>query len=195
MRKCFIVLISLFCFLPSVLNAEVESLDLLETLKDEGIETSIDYKENDTQTTVYMFRTKGEEKCIEFLNYLNDIYEQYGEFFKVRTYEVSLNEDNKLLMDNTIDYLSSEVNTTPFMVIGSTYFITYNESINHNFEKTFIEYYLSGSSVDTIDEVLTRYYRNDTLIMTIFLSILILIPVGIVVISVKNKLENRNTKE
>lgn len=191
MKKYLVVLISLFCFLPVMVNAEIKSLNLVEALEDEGIESDIDYEENDNQTTIYFFRTKGESKSIDFLNYLNDNYERFGKFFKVRTFEVGSNEDNMLLLKNTWDYMKSDVSTTPFIVIGSTYFITYKEDMNENIEKSFIEYYQSGSKIDTIDEVLTRYYRNDTLIMTVFLTIIILIPLFIIVLCVKNKLEDK----
>lgn len=191
MKKYLVVLISLFCFLPVMVNAEIKSLNLVEALEDEGIESDIDYEENDNQTTIYFFRTKGESKSIDFLNYLNDNYERFGKFFKVRSFEVGSNEDNMLLLKNTWDYMKSDVSTTPFIVIGSTYFITYKEDMNENIEKSFIEYYQSGSKIDTIDEVLTRYYRNDTLIMTVFLTIIILIPLFIIVLCVKNKLEDK----
>lgn len=195
MKKYLVILFSLFCFLPIVMNAEVKSMNLVEALKDEGIESDIDYEENDNQTTIYFFRTKGESKSVDFLKYLDSIYARYGKFFKVRSYEVSGNDDNMLLMKNTFDYLRTDVNTTPFIVIGSTYFITYKEDINENIEKAFIEYYQSGSTVDMIDEVLTRYYRNDTLIMTIFLSMIILIPVFIIAMIIKNKIENKKNTE
>lgn len=191
MKKYLVVLISLFCFLPVMVNAEIKSLNLVEALEDEGIESDIDYEENENQTTIYFFRTKGESKCIDFLNYLNDNYERFGKFFKVRTFEVGSNEDNMLLLKNTWNYMKSDVSTTPFIVIGSTYFITYKEDMNENIEKSFIEYYQSGSKIDTIDEVLTRYYRNDTLIMTVFLTIIILIPLFMIVLCVKNKLEDK----
>ena len=195
MKKYLVILFSLFCFLPIVMNAEVKSMNLVEALKDEGIESDIDYEENDNQTTIYFFRTKGESKSVDFLKYLDSIYARYGKFFKVRSFEVSGNEDNMLLMKNTFDYLRTDVNTTPFIVIGSTYFITYKEDINENIEKAFIEYYQSGSTVDTIVEVLTRYYRNDTLIMTVFLSMIILIPVFIIAMIIKNKIENKKNTE
>ena len=195
MKKYLVVLVSLICFLPVVMNAQVKSMNLVEALEDEGIESDIEYEENDDQTTIYFFRTKGESKSVEFLKYLEGIYDRYGKFFKLRSFEVSGNEDNMLLMKNTFDYLRASEQSTPFIVIGSTYFITYKEDINENIEKAFIEFYQSGSTVDTIDEVLTRYYRNDTLIMTVFLSIIILIPVFILAMIVKNKIENKKNTE
>ena len=195
MKKFLVVLVSLFCFLPVVMNAQVKSMNLVEALEDEGIESDTDYEKNDNQTTIYFFRTKGESKSIEFLKYLEGIYDRYGKFFKLRSFEVSGNEDNMLLMKNTFDYLRASEQSTPFIVIGSTYFITYKEDINENIEKAFIEFYQSGSTVDTIDEVLTRYYRNDTLIMTVFLSIIILIPVFIIAMIIRNKIENKKNTE
>ena len=39
MKKYLVILFSLFCFLPVVMNAEVKSMNLVEALKDEGIES------------------------------------------------------------------------------------------------------------------------------------------------------------
>ena len=41
MKKYLVILFSLFCFLPVVMNAEVKSMNLVEALKDEGIESNI----------------------------------------------------------------------------------------------------------------------------------------------------------
>lgn len=37
-------------------------------------------------------------------------------------------------MNNVFDYLRASVQSTPFIVIGNTYFITYDESVNENIE-------------------------------------------------------------
>ena len=59
-------------------------------------------------------------------------------------------------------------------VIGNTYFITYDESVNENIEKSFIELYQSGykDRLDTIETVKTRYYRNETLMLSIMFTVI-----------------------
>lgn len=195
MRKViFKLLIVIMMFVPFMVNAEIKSENLLEALKSEGIETDIDYSEEDkNKVPIYLFRTKGEQKSIDFLNYLNDNYERYGEFFILRSFEVSNNEDNKLLMNNVFDYLRASVQSTPFIVIGNTYFITYDESVNQNIEKSFIELYQSGykDRLDTIETVKTRYYRNETLMLSIVFTVIFGFICLVVYLILKNRRENK----
>ena len=179
MKKILIILLSVCLVLfPAVLNAsEIESLNLEEVLKSEGIAPSFDkYKESEKQTTIYFFRTAGDSNSISFLNYLNSIYNDYGEFFKVKTYEVGANSENKKLMDNTIDYLNSDVTSTPFIIIGDVHFISYDEGVNENIIKAIVMDYESEEKVDIIDEVLLRYYRNYDL----YIGIILILVIGLI---------------
>jgi len=179
MKKILIILLSVCLVLfPAVLNAsEIESLNLEEVLKSEGIAPSFDkYKESEKQTTIYFFRTAGDSNSNNFLNYLNSIYNDYGEFFKVKTYEVGANSENKKLMDNTIDYLNSDVTSTPFIIIGDVHFISYDEGVNENIIKAIVMDYESEEKVDIIDEVLVRYYRNYDL----YIGIILILVIGLI---------------
>lgn len=185
------ILISLLLLIPVKMNAEIKSETLIEALEKENIETKINYKESKEQVTIYFFRIQGETKSRNFLNYLNSIYDRYGMFFKVRIYEVSQNEDNMKLLENTFDYLGGEHNGAPFILIGSTYFVTYNDTVNDNIVKSFTEAYLGGNKVDTVKEVLTKYYRNYTLILSIVFALVIGLTTVIVVTIINNKKENK----
>ncbi len=185
------ILISLLLLIPVKMNAEIKSETLIEALEKENIETKINYKESKEQVTIYFFRIQGETKSRNFLNYLNSIYDRYGMFFKVRIYEVSQNEDNMKLLENTFDYLGGEHNGAPFILIGSTYFVTYNDTVNDNIVKSFTEAYLGGNKVDTVKEVLTKYYRNYTLILSIVFALVIGLTIVIVVTIINNKKENK----
>lgn len=190
MKKILIIIFSLcLLIIPSYLNAiEIESLNLEEALYSEGIEPLFDeYKEDDSQATIYLFRGLGESKSVDFLNYLNSIYNEYGSFFKVKSYEIGSNPKNSKLMDNVIDYLHSDVQTVPLIVIGDVHFITYDESVNENILKAMVASYQNNNPVDTIEEVLVKYYRNyDLMIWIIIISILAFV-VGIVYASIKGK--------
>ena len=60
MRKViFKLLIVIMMFVPFMVNAEIKSENLLEALKSEGIETDIDYSEEDkNKVPIYLFRTR-----------------------------------------------------------------------------------------------------------------------------------------
>ena len=127
MKKLLIILLSFgFLVFPFNIEAkEIESLNLKEALESEGINPSFEeYKEDDNQAIIYMFRGDGETKSVEFLKYLDSIYKEYGQFFKLKSYEVGSNPKNSKLMDNVLDYLKAEVSSVPFIVIGDVHFLT-----------------------------------------------------------------------
>ena len=195
MKKILIMLsLVIISLMPNILNAEIKSDTLPEALKAENIDTNINYKEDDNQVTIYFFREQGESKSREFLEHMNSIYDRYGVFFKMRIYEVSNNKDNYELMMNTFDYLQGNLTGAPFIMIGQTYFITYNDSVNENIEKAFLEMYQSGSKKDVVKEVMTKYYRNYTLILSVVFTIITSIVVLIIYLTIKNIKENKKAK-
>ena len=193
MKKFLLIIFSLcLVMFPNYFDAmEIKSLNLEEALKSEGIEPLFDeYKEDDSQAIVYLFRGLGETKSVDFLNYLNSIYNEYGSFFKVKTYEVGSNPENSKLMDNVIDYMNSDVTTVPFIVIGDVQFTTYNkddEIINENILKAIVSSYENSNPVDNIEDVLVKYYRNYDLMISIIIIIILALVAGMVYASVKGK--------
>ena len=193
MKKFLLIIFSLcLVMFPNYFDAmEIKCLNLEEALKSEGIEPLFDeYKEDDSQAIVYLFRGLGETKSVDFLNYLNSIYNEYGSFFKVKTYEVGSNPENSKLMDNVIDYMNSDVTTVPFIVIGDVQFTTYNkddEIINENILKAIVSSYENGNPVDNIEDVLVKYYRNYDLMISIIIIIILALVAGMVYASVKGK--------
>ena len=193
MKKFLLIIFSLcLVMFPNYFDAmEIKSLNLEEALKSEGIEPLFDeYKEDDSQAIVYLFRGLGETKSVDFLNYLNSIYNEYGSFFKVKTYEVGSNPENSKLMDNVIDHMNSDVTTVPFIVIGDVQFTTYNkddEIINENILKAIVSSYENGNPVDNIEDVLVKYYRNYDLMISIIIIIILALVAGMVYASVKGK--------
>lgn len=195
--KKILLMFSIFMIIlfPQVVNAEIKSETLIEALESEGIEHDIDYHENEDQVTIYFFRKSKDLESNNFLKHIVDIYEEKGDFFKLKIYEVSENEDNLGLLINTFDYLSAEYSGAPFIVIGGTYFVSYSETVDYNLEKAFTELYISGSKGDVIEDVLTKYYRNDFLIMTIVISVFLGITALIIYSVISNKIsEKKNTQ-
>ncbi len=184
-----IISITILTIIPYSLNAEIKSEGLIESLQKEEIEVKCpDYKETEEQAIIYLFKQYGEEKSINFLNYLNDICEEYGQFFKLKSYEVYTNEDNRILFSNVIDYLKSQTSTVPFMVIGDSYFITFNEKNQENVLKTFLRLYQMEDKPDKVEEVLVQYYRNDALMVGIFFGI----SFGLIAILIIARITNKN---
>jgi hypothetical protein len=182
MKKIFVIFFS-FCLIifPGCLKAEIKYENLEEALKSENIEPLFDdYKENDKQAIIYFFRGKNDEKSKQFLSYLNSIYSEYGKYFKLRSYEITENEDNSLLMANVIDYISANVFDAPFIVIGDVHFVTYSEDVNENIIKAITMTYESEEKTDSIEEVLVRYYRNYDMMIFIVI-ILIVLFIGLMV--------------
>ncbi len=188
MKKTLIIIIALILTIPYLLKAEIKSEGLIESLKKEDIEIKCpNYKETDKQAIIYLFKQYGEEKSVNFLNFLNDICEEYGQFFKLKSYEIYTNEDNDLLFRNVQDYLKSQTTSVPFMVIGDSYFITFNEKNQENVLKTFLRLYQTEDKPDKVEEVLVQYYRNETLMVITFFIIIITIISLIIVAKVTNK--------
>lgn len=188
-----IISITILTIIPYSLNAEIKSEGLIESLQKEEIEIKCpDYKETEEQAIIYLFKQYGEEKSLDFLNYLNDICEEYGQFFKLKSYEVYTNEDNRILFSNVIDYLKSQTSTVPFMVIGDSYFITFNEKNQENVLKTFLRLYQMEEKPDKVEEVLVQYYRNDALMVGVFFGISFGLIAIFIIARITNKQRDNN---
>ena len=92
MKKKFIIglLAAILClpthvFAEKVDLASFNKMNTEETLKAENITADLsNYKENDKQITIYMFRGQGCIHCQDFLNYVaNTLIPQYGNYFKL----------------------------------------------------------------------------------------------------------------
>lgn len=133
-----------------------ESENFKETLKSENIEQKFkDYKENDSQVTIYMFRGTGCTYCRNFLEYLNSIAEEYGKYFKLVSYEVWTNSNNASLYSEVAKFLDKEAKGVPFIVIGDQVFEGYSEDYNERIIKTIKDEYAAKDKYD-IMEVLEK---------------------------------------
>ena len=193
--KKVLMITTLILMFPFIMNAEIKSEGLIESLEKENIEVKCpEYKETDEQAIIYLFKQYGESKTLDLLNYLNDLCEEYGQFFKLKSYEIYTNEDNKELFANTLDYLQSRSSSVPFMIVGDSYFITFNENNRETLLKTFLRLYQAEEKTDKMEEVMSKYYRNYTLILSVVFTILTSIVVLITYLTIKNIKENKKAK-
>lgn len=163
--KKIIMFLSVLLLMPTIVFAkEPQSLSLEDALKEEEIKYDLgDYQETDEKATVYLFRGKGCSHCYEFLEYVaNDLVKESGDYFKLVTYEVWNNEDNKELMDEVADYLGEEAGGVPFIVIGDKVFSGYASSMNDEIKEAIKNLYDSEDRYDVIQKLQTEPKKKDT---------------------------------
>lgn len=131
--KRLITFLLLLLLMPTIVFAkEPTSMTLEEALKEEKIEYDLEgYEESDEKPTIYLFRGKGCSHCYEFLEYVSSsLVKDYGDKFKMVTYEVWNNEENAKLMEQVSEYLGDDASGVPYIVIGDKSFNGYAESMN-----------------------------------------------------------------
>ncbi len=125
--KLFLVLlIGLFALPVSVYAKTYNTMNLKETLADDGIEEAFkEYNPNKDAITIYLFRGKGCGYCHAFLEFMNSITEEYGQYFTLESYEVWNDADNAALMEEVSNYLDNPAGGVPYIVIGDQVFAGY----------------------------------------------------------------------
>lgn len=147
MKNLKILLITIITLLviPFTLKAESKeyvSMNLKETLAAEEIEEAFtNYKETDDQITIYMFRGQGCGVCQSFLNFLNSITEEYGKYFKLKSYEVWYDEDNLNLMDEISNFKGKVATGVPYIIIGDQVFPGYSSKRNDQIKEAIVKLY------------------------------------------------------
>ena len=193
MKKLLIIFLCMSMLLiPTGVSASskdnIKSMNLEEALKMESIEPVYEkYEENDKQVPVYFFMGQGEERSVSFLNYVNSIYDDYGSKFNLIVYEVGSNSDNSNLIDNVIDYIHSDVNTFPMIVIGDTHFTTWTDDLAENFVNAINSNYQMSTKIDNVADVLVKYYRNYDLMIWIIIILVFAFIGGMVYVSLKDR--------
>ena len=130
-----------------------KTMDFAETLKDEEMELkNTSYSENDKQATIYLFRGRGCGYCRAFLTFLNDISEEYGEYFKVVSFETWYDEDNAKLLETVSNFLEQPASGVPYIVIGDQVFAGYAESYDDGIKTAIQNLYDNDEAYDVIEE-------------------------------------------
>ena len=130
------------------------SKNLVEILEEEGIEPEFtDYKENDQQVIIYLFRGKGCSFCKSFIKYLNSITDEYGKYFKVVSYETWSDSNNKKLLKDVANFLDEDAGGVPFIVIGDKAFLGYTSNYDDDIIDAIMEQYESETKYDVFEEM------------------------------------------
>lgn len=143
---------------------EYTSMNLEESLNDEEITPKFSkYTENDKQIIIYLFRGKGCSFCKSFLNYLNGIVNEYGEYFKLVSYDVWSDSKNSTLMMEVSNFLGEPAEGVPYIIIGDKVFPGYIDSFNESIETAIMDLYKSKNRYDVFEEMeKVSYEEEDT---------------------------------
>lgn len=171
MKKIILyIFASILMLLPIDGYAETQALDLTDTLEVAEIEPKFDnYEESDEQTTIYIFWWTQCSVCHNLLNWINGITSEYGEMFKVRSFEVT-NSDNDKLKTRIIDYFDLEAPGVPLIIVGENTFYGFSESTEDKILTAIKNEYESEEKFDIIeklDEKDSQKNPNDALFILI----------------------------
>ena len=147
MKKKLLVLILVFVsiLLPISVNAEKKEYNILDfegALADEEIEkTYREYSPKSDAITIYLFRGKGCGFCRAFLTFLDTITDEYGQYFKLESYEVWNDQNNASLLDEVSNYLGQAAGGVPYIVIGDKVFAGYSSEYDDAIKEKIVELY------------------------------------------------------
>lgn len=135
MKKSIVLLIiSLFLFIPIDINAGISSIN-------PGNNSTNDL-------TIYLFYSKTCSHCKKEMEWL-DKYKNEKSGIKLEYYEIS---DNDKLLTSVRKSLNIKNSYVPLTVIGSDYFIGYNDDIKKQMEEA-VDAYLKNEYCDIVDLV------------------------------------------
>lgn len=126
MKKIIIAVLSLL-ITPTIVLADTHAENLTDTLERAAIEISIDdYEEKDDQVMLYFFYSDTCGFCHNELEFINSKLADYKDKIKMRSFEVS-NEDNDILKTKITGFLKVKAPNVPFLVIGESTFYGFDE--------------------------------------------------------------------
>lgn len=147
MKKILAMLIVVM-MLPMFVFAEAQeysTLNLDEALTQENIEHNFsNYKETNDQVIIYLFRGNGCGYCRNFLNFLNSIVGDYGQYFRVVSFEVWNDSENAALMQDVANFTNTTADGVPYIVIGEQVFPGFNNSFEDAVKEAIMTEYNKG---------------------------------------------------
>ncbi len=187
-----LVLVSLFltgCGNEEVYYKDYKHLNFKETLSAEEMEIeNTKYKETDKQAVIYLFRGNGCGFCRAFLTYLNSISTEYGNKFKLVSFEVWNDAQNNALMKEVANFTGEAAGGVPYIVIGEKVFPGYIADWNEDIKKAIDKEYKNNKN-----DVMKKLQKGDSFELDSALLtqiIIALVSVSVVVIVV-----NSNSKK
>lgn len=205
-KNIFLLLLMALFVLPMTVSAlpseysSYKTMNLDEALTQEKIEHDFsDYKETDDQITIYLFRGNGCGYCRNFLTFLNSIIDDYGQYFKVVSFEVWYDQNNVNLMSDVASALNTTASGVPFIIIGKNVFPGYNDDYSEQIKQAIVDEYKSSERYDIFEDMLKianndkdeeeKKDSNSTLVIILF-NLLFVVVATLVIIGVTTSKQN-----
>ena len=196
MKKKILVLLLVVAMLPLRVFAknfidDYKTMNFVETLKAEEMEIeNKDYKENDKQAVIYMFRGQGCGYCRAFLTFLNSISKEYGQYFRLVSFEV-WNDSNNSALFNKVPLVTNEAaGGVPYIIIGEKVFAGYSNTYDDAIKAAIKAQYDDPSYdvMEKLDERLNGSSNSGTSsVMVIFWNAAVVVAGTVAIIVVNNK--------
>lgn len=180
-----VLLLPIHVFAEKIDIANYNTMNLEETLKDDDITYDLsNYKENDNQIPIYMFRSNTCGHCNNFLQYVNDtLVKQYGDKFKLVSFEThDINNSN--LHKKVATFLGDEASgAVPYIIIGDKSFLGYGSKLNSEIEDAINTLYNSKNRYDVFEEMnkAEKKGTTSTAAIVIWNAVITAIGVGVVI--------------
>lgn len=159
------------------------TMNLEEALTEEQIEHDLsNYKETDDQAIIYLFRGNGCSVCRNFLTFLNSIVDEYGQYFKVVSYEVWYDQNNNALLEEVADFLDTNVQGVPFIVIGDQVFPGYMSSYDEQIKAAIMNQYESKNSYDVMKELEKSKNKMDPTVVIILWNLVFIAGATVIIV-------------
>ena len=195
MKKKLIIILLVVALLPIKVFAksfldDYNTLNFKDTLVAEGMELqNKDYKEDDKQAIIYMFRGQGCGFCRSFLTFLNSISNEYGKYFKLVSFEVWNDAKNSSLMNKVPLVTEQQATGVPYIVIGEKVFTGYASDYDEDI-KAAIKAQYNDNSYDLMKELDKRLNGSTSSMDTfavVFWNAFIIVAATVAIIVVSNK--------
>lgn len=174
--------------------SDYNTLNLEETFKDEkDLNENFtydlsNYKENDNQITIYLFRGKGCSHCEEFLEYVaNTLVPKYGNYFKLVSFETWKDSNNSSLQKKVAAFLEDESGGVPYIIIGDQTFLGYASTLNSQIEAAITNLYNSKTRYDVFEEMNKEEKTSgNTSSSVVIIANMIITTIGVLVVIAHN---------
>lgn len=196
MKKKLLVLLLVALMLPFKTLAKTyyddyNTKNFKETLEAEGMEIqNKDYKEDDKQAIIYMFRGDGCGYCRAFLEFLNSISKEYGKYFRLVSFEVWSDSKNSELLNKMPLVTNESAGGVPYIIIGEKVFGGYAESYNEDIKKAIMAQY-NDHSYDVFEKLEEKLNGSSdsgtTSFAVIFWNAFFIVAATVAIIVVSNK--------
>ena len=164
------------------------TMNLEETLGAKGKKPLFsDYSENDYQVPIYLFWEYGCNHCDKLLDSLNENTNAYGKYFRLISFEISQDTNNKELLNEMIDFLNLDSHGVPFMIIGDYAYQGYQSSIEDDYLKNIITVYKQANRYDVISEMMEdqnkkiRAEKMDQLKSVMIVAIIMMVFITLII--------------